>query len=90
MRSTIRKMGNSQGVLLPKHVLAEIGARTDDPIDIKVKKGKIIIAPIKDDRADEHDPRPGWAEECKAIREAGEDGLVWPEFANEDDDKLVW
>jgi len=89
MKSVIRKMGNSHGVIIPKPLLAEIGAKADDPVDIKVKKGKVVIAPIKRPRK-EHDPRTGWAEECKAIRDAGEDGLVWPEFANADDYKLVW
>jgi antitoxin MazE len=78
-------MGNSQGVLLPKHVLAEAGVRTDDPVDIKVKKGKIIIAPIESES-----PRAGWAEASKAIHQAGDDKLVWPEFGNEGDKDLEW
>lgn len=90
MKTAIRKMGNSHGVIIPKPLLAEIGAKADDPVDIKVKKGRIVIEPIKRGPAKERDPRLGWAEECKAIREAGEDGLVWPEFPNEGDDKLVW
>jgi antitoxin MazE len=85
MRSTIRKMGNSQGVLLPKHVLAEVGVRADDAVDIKVKKGKIIISPVER----EH-PRAGWAEASKAIHAAGDDKLVWPEFGNEGDKDLEW
>jgi antitoxin MazE len=84
MKTAIRKMGNSHGVIIPKPLLAEIGAKPDDHVDMRVESGKIVIAPI------ERDPRAAWAEECKALREAGEDGLVWPEFGNKDDDKLVW
>jgi antitoxin MazE len=84
MKSAIRKMGNSHGVIIPKPLLEEFGAKANDQVEIKVKKGKLVIAPL------EHDPRAGWAEECKAIAEAGEDGLEWPEFANKDDAKLVW
>lgn len=35
-------------------------------------------------------PRAGWAEDAKRIAEAGDDALVWPEFANEGDDELTW
>jgi antitoxin MazE len=84
MKSAIRKMGNSHGVIIPKALLEELGAKANDPVDVKVKKGKIIIAPLA------RDPRENWAQECKAIVEAGEDDLEWPEFANKDDDKLVW
>ncbi len=84
MKTAIRKMGNSHGVIIPKPLLAEIGAKANDRVDMKVEGGRIVIAPIR------RDPRAGWADECKALREAGEDGLVWPEFGNEDDDKLVW
>lgn len=72
MKTTLRKMGNSQGVIIPKPLLAEIGLQTDDPVDIKVKKGRIIIAPL------EHNPRAGWADAGKALRAAGEAGLAWP------------
>ena len=84
MKTAIRKVGTSHGVIIPKPLLAEIGAKANDRVDMKVEGGRIVIAPIR------RDPRAGWADECKALREAGEDGLVWPEFGNEDDDKLVW
>jgi antitoxin MazE len=84
MKTSIRKMGNSHGVIIPKPLLAEIGAKADDQVEMTVQKGKIVISSLK------QDPRAGWAEECKALRDAGEDGLVWPEFGNADDKNLVW
>lgn len=84
MKSAIRRMGNSHGVIIPKPLLEEIGAKAGDTVELKIKKGKLVITPLR------RDPRSGWAEECKALREAGEDGLAWPEFPNKDDDKLVW
>ena len=30
-------------------------------------------------------PRAGWADASRALAEAGDDALVWPEFANDDD-----
>jgi antitoxin MazE len=83
MKSAIKKMGNSQGVIIPKPLLAELGIEANDPVDIKIKKGKIVIAPL------ERNPRAGWAEDAKALRDAGETGLVWPEFPNKDDKDLA-
>lgn len=34
--------------------------------------------------------REGWAEASKALAAAGDDVLVWPEFANEADSELKW
>jgi antitoxin component of MazEF toxin-antitoxin module len=49
MKSAIRKMGNSHGVIIPKPLLAEIGAKPGDKVDLKAEKGKIVIAPVKRD-----------------------------------------
>jgi antitoxin MazE len=84
MKTAIRRMGNSQGVIIPKPVLAEIGAKAGDEVDMKVIRGKLVIsAPGKG-------PRAGWAEASKALAEAGEGGLVWPEFGNEWDKDWTW
>ena len=72
MKTALRKMGNSQGVLIPKPLLAEVGLQTDDIVDIKVKKGRIVITPAG------RGTRAGWAEDGKALRAAGEAGLHWP------------
>lgn len=84
MKTAIRKMGNSQGVIIPKPLLAEIGAAANDQVDMTVEQGRIVIAPLNDD------PRAGWAEDSKRLAEAGQGGLVWPEFPNQDDENLEW
>lgn len=84
MKSAIRKMGNSHGVIIPKAVLEEFGARANDAVDVKFKKGKIVISQA------ERRPRTGWAEDSKAIAAAGDGGLVWPEFGNDGDKDLKW
>ena len=72
MKTALRKMGNSQGVLIPKPLLAEVGLQTDDIVDLKVKKGRIVITPAG------RVARAGWAEDGKALRVAGEAALQWP------------
>ena len=84
MRTTLRKVGNSSGVIIPKAVLNEIGASAGDEMELSVQGKRIVIA-----RLEPH-PRAGWEEASKAIAEAGDDKLVWPEFGNLDDDCWRW
>lgn len=79
MKTAIRRMGNSHGIIIPKPLLAELGVGPDDPVDIRVKKGRIVIEPIK------KQPRAGWTGESKAIHAAGEDRVTWLEFPTDDD-----
>jgi antitoxin MazE len=84
MRASVRKVGNSSGVIIPKPLLVEVGAKVGDDVEVTVEDGRLIIATIKPKA------REGWAEASQALVAVGEDGLVWPEFGNEDDDKLEW
>jgi putative addiction module antidote len=46
MRSSVRKIGNSAGVILPKPVLTSIGANVGDTVDVTLEDGRIVIAPV--------------------------------------------
>ncbi len=82
MQVAIRKMGNSQGVLIPKPVLAQVGL--EGAADLQVKNGVIEIRPLK------RNPREGWGRDSQRIAQAGDDQLAWPEFGNQGDTELVW
>lgn len=82
MKTTIRKMGNSQGVIIPKPLLAQVGLQ--DEAEMVVEGHTIVI------RRPRGAVREGWAEASQAIAAADDDELVWPEFANEDDAQLQW
>ena len=82
MEVAIRKMGNSQGVLIPKPILAQVGL--EGTADLRVRDGVIEIRAIR------RNPRDGWADDAKRLAVQGDDALVWPKVANEGDDKLVW
>jgi antitoxin MazE len=82
MEVAIRKMGNSQGVLIPKPMLAQLGL--EGTVDLQVRDGVIEI------RAVRRNPREGWADDARLIAEHGDDALVWAEFANDGDNDLVW
>ena len=47
MRSALRKMGNSCGLLIPKPFLAEIGADVGDDVKLTVEKGRLVVTPLK-------------------------------------------
>lgn len=83
MKTSIRKMGNSQGVLIPKPFLAQAGLDMGE-VDIEVENNAIVI------RKPERKVRQGWAEASAVIAAAKDDELVWPEFGNVGDKELVW
>ncbi|HUZ13998.1 MAG TPA: hypothetical protein VMU93_14265 [Caulobacteraceae bacterium] len=82
MRVKLRQMGNSSGVIIPKPFLADIGAV--GTVEMKVEDGRILIEAQRDVA------RQGWAEASRALAEAGDDALVWPEFGNAADESLEW
>ena len=49
MKVAIRKMGNSQGALIPKPILAQVGL--EGTADLQVRDGVIEIRPVRRDRA---------------------------------------
>ena len=82
MHVTIRKIGNSQGVLIPKPVLAQVGL--EGAADLQVRDGVIEIRPLRPH------PRDGWADDARRLAAQSDDAPVWPEFANAGDAKRVW
>lgn len=82
MEVTIRKMGNSQGVLIPKPILAQVGL--EGTADLQVRDGVIEIRPLRVNL------REGWAADAQRVAQQGDDELVWPELGNEGDDRLTW
>lgn len=82
MKATLRKMGNSQGVLIPKAVIAQLGI--EDDLDMSIENNTIVL------RKPEKPVRKGWGEASRAVAAAGDDKLVWPEFANAEDAELTW
>jgi antitoxin MazE len=84
MRATVRKVGNSSGVIIPKSMLSEIGLVAGDPVDLSLDDGRIAIAPVK------KRPREGWAEAFGDIEELEEEDIAWLQFGNKGDDELQW
>jgi len=84
MRAPVRKMGNSSGVIIPKPLLAQIGVKAGDDLDMALEQDRIVLSLVK------RHPRAGWSKAAKKIASSGDDALVWPEFGNTDDATLRW
>ena len=82
MKTAIRKMGNSRGVIIPKPVLAQVGL-TDEAI-MTVVDGALVLRPVT------KAPREGWAGDSRRVAEEGDDSPIWPEFGNIGDERMKW
>jgi antitoxin MazE len=61
MRSVIRRLGNSQGVSIPKSILDEAGLAIDSPIEIVVDGTSIVLRKVA------VHPRDGWAADAALV-----------------------
>ena len=82
MKIAIRKMGNSQGVIIPKPILTQLGLETE--AEMSIERDSIVL------RKPRKSAREGWAEASKAIAASGDDRLAWPEFGNAGDAEFAW
>ncbi len=85
MYTTLRKMGNSTGMILPKAVLQEMGVAAGTSMDVRVEEGRVIATPRLH-------LRDGWAAAAAAVAAAEDDPdeAAWQEFGNDGDDELTW
>ncbi|CAN5919696.1 hypothetical protein BH11GEM1_BH11GEM1_21300 [soil metagenome] len=66
MRSKIVRIGNSQGVRLPKLLIEQAGLAEE--VELRAEAGQIVIAAPRKTRA-------GWAEAAQRARASGDDVL---------------
>ena len=81
---SIRQIGNSQGVVIPKPVLAQLGLDAMAGVEMTIEDGALVL------RRPASPVRTGWAEAAKKIADAADDELVMGEFGNDEDSELVW
>ena len=84
LRVNIRQIGNSQGIVITKPVLAQLGLDSNVGAEMTIENDALVL------RRPANPARTGWAEAARRIAEAGEDGLVMGEFGNAGDKELVW
>ena len=69
VKSRIVRIGNSQGIRIPKPLLAQAGLA--DEVELHAEAGRIVIAAARR-------PRAGWADAARAMSARGEDALLDP------------
>ena len=83
MKTVIRKLGNSRGILIPKPILAQVGLGEGEA-ELTVEGDAIVL------RRPRQQARLGWAEASQKLAAQQDDALVWPEFGNQLDADLKW
>ncbi|WP_312403350.1 AbrB/MazE/SpoVT family DNA-binding domain-containing protein [Rhizobium sp.] len=53
MNTTIRKIGNSEGVIIPKEILDRLGLKAGDSVEIREQDGGIHLMPEQADLAEQ-------------------------------------
>lgn len=86
IQSTLRKMGNSTGMILPKPILDQLGLASGAKVELRVEDGEVIARPAK------RKVREGWEEAAKRI---GAEGLTdeekdWLDMPSDFDAEWEW
>jgi antitoxin MazE len=85
MLTTIRKVGNSRGVLIPAAFLAS--CQIEDQVDMQLQDGQIVIKPVK------RKLRDGWfgqtTSSAAPVQEVAE-ARLWEAATAADDSEWVW
>ena len=81
---SIRQIGNSQGIVIPKPVLAQLGLDEKGGVEMTIEDGALVL------RKPARPARTGWAEAARRIAETGDDKLVMGEFGNAGYSEMVW
>ncbi len=82
LKTRLVKMGNSQGIRIPKPVLLQIGLT--DEVEIAVEGEGLFIRPVQQ-------PRQGWDSLFAQMAAAGEDQLLDADDLKHDwDDEWQW
>jgi len=61
MQTSLRKMGNSTGMILPKAILDELGLSSGAKVDVRVEEGRVVAEPVR------RPVREGWEEAAREL-----------------------
>ena len=85
--TTLRKMGNSTGLIVPKPMLDQLGLASGAKLELSLENGAVVARPAK------RKVREGWEEDAKRIGALGltEEEKEWLEFddPSTDDDSPI-
>lgn len=67
MKTKLVRIGNSRGVRIPRPLIEQAGL--EDEVELHVTESRIVIEPVRQ-------PRAGWADAARRLRERGDGGLL--------------
>lgn len=81
MKTRIVRIGNSQGIRIPKPILEQTGLSGE--VRIEVRDSTIVIMPLSA-------PREGWDDAFAEMAKRGDDGLLDPVVTDAEWDADEW
>jgi antitoxin MazE len=84
MKTNIVRIGNSQGIRIPKPLLEQTGLQGE--VEITAEDGSLVIRPARK-------PREGWAAAFQEMARHGDDALIddpAPSLSAWDEDEWEW
>lgn len=83
MRTKVRKIGNSYGIILSKKILEQVNVKGE--VALSLEGDKIIIEAIKDN------PRKGWEEALLKVNSLNDKEVFFEDFNNQfDEEEWTW
>ena len=83
MKTRIIAIGNSQGIRIPKPLLAQCNLSDQDEVELIVEGDRIIIKPLSQ-------PRQGWEQSMQAMATAEDDHLLIDSLLPTEWDETEW
>ena len=81
VKTRIIRIGNSQGIRIPKPLLEQSGITGE--VELEVEDDKIVIQAVAQSRA-------GWEQAFASMAEQGDDQLLDPDIVESDWDSEEW
>lgn len=83
MKTRIVRIGNSQGIRIPRPLLEAAGLSTE--VEVTARRGSLVIRPIRE-------PRAGWADAFAAMAANRDDALIddTPVASKWDEEEWQW
>jgi antitoxin MazE len=82
MKAHIIRIGNSRGIRLPKVLLDQ--ANLSEEVEVRAEPGRVIVESTRQ-------PRAGWEEAARLMRQRGEDRLLdAPTATRFDEEEWEW
>ena len=82
METKITKIGNSQGIIIPKIIIEQ--CQLIDRVNLEVKDNNLIVSPVV------NNPRQGWEETIIAAGVDEEDELLMEDYLEHSWDEKEW